>query len=414
MRITLLTYGSRGDVEPFVALALGLSRAGHTVRLAGPEVYAGLSGPFGLDYHPLPGDPDRLVSGLVQKAGRNWLGMVRVVSGFVLPLARDVYLSAQQACRDAQLIVHSFLFTNGGHEIAVQKGVPDISAQLFPVFSPTREFPGVTAADLPLGGLYRRLTHTAITQIFWQGSRLIYSRVRHADPQLPPLSGWPFSNHPGRTTPILYAFSPQVVPPPRDWDASRVITGYWFLDAPQDTGPTEKLREFLTAVPAPVYIGFGSTIARNAARLAQVAIEALERSGQRAVLASGRGGLLPERLPSNVYTVESVPHSWLFPQMSAVVHHGGAGTTAAGLRAGVPNILVPFTSDQPFWGRRVERLGVGPKPIPAGRMSAANLAEAIMTALNDTQMRRRASELGARIRAEDGVARAVEFIERSM
>jgi sterol 3beta-glucosyltransferase len=200
-----------------------------------------------------------------------------------------------------------------------------------------------------------------------------------------------------------------VVPHPLDWDASRLITGYWFLDVPQD--PPQKLVEFLSTGPAPVYIGFGSTIARDAPRLARLAIEALERSGQRGVLAARRGGLALEELPASVCAVEAVPHRWLFPQMSAVVHHGGAGTTAAGLRAGVPNIVVPFTSDQPFWGWRVERLGAGPRPIPINRLTAAILAEAITIALNDQEMRRKASELGARIRNEDGVARAVAYIE---
>ncbi|MDQ3247716.1 MAG: glycosyltransferase, partial [Chloroflexota bacterium] len=146
---------------------------------------------------------------------------------------------------------------------------------------------------------------------------------------------------------------------------------------------------------------------------AELVLQALARSGQRGVLYAGWGGLKQEHLPENVFMTRSVPHSWLFPQMAAVVHHGGAGTTAAGLRAGVPAIVTPFFGDQPFWGQRVYALGVGPKPIARRRLTIDNLAEAIRCAAFDTTMRKRAADLGRRIRAENGIAQAVTVIEQN-
>jgi UDP:flavonoid glycosyltransferase YjiC (YdhE family) len=172
--------------------------------------------------------------------------------------------------------------------------------------------------------------------------------------------------------------------------------------------------DFLQSGPPPVYIGFGSMAGRDPERRAEIALEALKRSGQRGVLLTGWGGLQPRDLPDDVYAVDSVPHDWLFPQMAAVVHHGGAGTTAAGLRAGTPTVIVPFFGDQPFWGRRVAELGVGPAPIPQKQLSVERLAAAIRTAAGDPAMRARAQELGRRIRQEDGVARAVEVFHAEM
>jgi UDP:flavonoid glycosyltransferase YjiC (YdhE family) len=410
MRIVLLTYGSRGDVEPFVALGKGLQCAGHNVRLAAPALFEGLASSHSIEYIPLPGDPDRLVQDLVQQAGTRPWRMVSVMSRYVLPLAERVAEAVREACQGADVIVHSFLMTQAGHEAARELGVSEVSAQFFPVFSGTGEFPAVTFPDLPLGSTYRRLTHAITIQTFRQGGRLLYGRVRRRAPHLPPLSRWPFAAAPGQRPPILYAFSSQVVPPPADWAGDAHVTGYWFLDPPDGWEPPPGLLDFLDAGSPPVYIGFGSITAHDGGKLTHAALDALALSRQRGVLGMGTQGPRDRDLPANVYAIGSAPHSWLFPRMAAVVHHGGAGTTGAGLRAGVPNVIVPFTSDQPFWSRQVFRLGVGPRPIPARRLSATALARAISAAVEDSEMRIRAQSLGERIRAEDGVARAIEVI----
>jgi sterol 3beta-glucosyltransferase len=170
------------------------------------------------------------------------------------------------------------------------------------------------------------------------------------------------------------------------------------------------LVEFLVAGSPPVYVGFGSMAGRNPEKVTQIVFESLARSGQRGVIATGWGGLAVSDLPDNLFKIESIPHDWLFPQMVAVVHHGGAGTTAAGLRAGKPTVICPFFGDQPFWGRRVFELGVGPEPIPHKKLSVEKLANAIQVAVSDDDIRKRAAGLGEKIRAENGIARAVDFI----
>jgi sterol 3beta-glucosyltransferase len=410
MHITLLTYGSRGDVAPFVALGKGLLQAGHSVRLAAPETFESFVTAHGIDFVGLPGEPDRLVQDLVDEAGGSRWRMVTVMSRFVVPLAARVFEQARAACDGTEAIIHSFLLATAGHKVARDLGVPDLSGQFFPIFARTSEFPGVAFPDLPLGGPYRRLSHWMTTQTYWQGGRILYWWVRRSNPQLPPLTGWPFSSRNERRPPLLYAFSPLVVPPPADWPGDAHVTGYWFLDDSGDWQPPSDLVDFMDGGAAPVSISFGSTVTGNPEKLAKVVIDALTMSGQRGVLVGM--GLDSTLLPRHVLALDYVPYGWLFPRMSAVVHHGGAGTTGAGLRAGVPNIVVPFTSDQPFWGRRVHKLGAGPKPIPARRLSAQRLSEALVEAANNDEMRARARKIGERMRAEDGVSRAVEIIER--
>jgi sterol 3beta-glucosyltransferase len=409
---TLLTYGSRGDVEPFVALGVGLRRAGHQVRLVAPSVFQEFVSAHDLEFAGLPGNPDQLVRGLVSEAGHRWWRMVRVMAGHVLPLATEVLAAVRAACTSRRVIVHSFLMTQAGYEVARELGVPDVSAQFFPVFAPTAAFPGIVFPDLPLGDAYRRLTHAIVTQTFHRGGRLLYRRVRRGHPGLPPLSGWPFNDRDRRATPILFAFSPSVVARPPDWGPDIHVTGYWPLEPEVDWQPPPELACFLEAGPRPVYVGFGSIVARDPRELAAIALEALGRSGQRGVLSPGRAGLKAGDLPGDVYLLDAAPHAWLFPRVAAVVHHGGAGTVGAGLRAGVPNVVVPFTSDQPFWGGRIFALGVGPEPIPARRLTADALASAIAQAVGDGAMRARAQALGERIRGEDGVARAIEVLQR--
>ncbi len=211
---------------------------------------------------------------------------------------------------------------------------------------------------------------------------------------------------------MLGAYSPAILPHPADWPDSFHVAGYFFLDDPADWQPSPALSAFLEAGEPPVYFGFGSMSGRSPEKLASLILEALAKSGQRGLLLTGWGGLRAEQTPENVFVLESAPHSWLFPRMAAVVHHGGAGTTAEGLRAGVPEVIVPFAFDQFFWGARIQALGLGPEPIPQKRLSADRLARAISQAVTDSEMRQRAKSYGAAIRAEDGAARALEIIQR--
>jgi len=238
--------------------------------------------------------------------------------------------------------------------------------------------------------------------------RPMIDKVRQELLNLPPLNTNP-SQLARRAFPITHGFSPLVVQAPQDWREALHISGYWFLD--EDYEPSNKFSEWLSAGESPVYIGFGSMTQRDKEATTTMILEAVEMAGVRCVLLSGWAEIGQRELPDNFFMVDNVPHSWLFPKMAAVVHHGGAGTSAAGLRAGVPSILVPHLGDQPFWADRVYRLGVSPKPIPRNKLSAKRLAEAITEATTDESMKRRAAELGEKIRAEDGIANAIRFFE---
>ena len=402
MKITLLTYGSRGDVAPFVSLAQGLINAGHKVCLAAPTVFDYLVDSSKIDFIGLPGEPQQLVQDFVDGAGKSRWRMILTMSKFVLPLAVRVIEQTRAACEDADLIIHSFLLTSTGYEIAREMGIPDISAQLFPVFSSTSEFPAPTFPDISFGGLYRRLTHDIVTQTFWQGSRLIYSWVRRNNSGLPPLSSWPFDARNEWQTPILYGFSSHVVPRPRDWRDEVHITGYWFSDNLGDWIPDKKLLDFINSGPTPISIAFGSIVTPNLGRIYEKVLEALSLSKQRGIIIGTRNNF--KNSSQSFFHSDYVPYGWLFKRSAAAIHHGGAGTTGKGLMAGVPNIVLPFTSDQPFWGRRVYALGAGPKPIPIKKLSANGLADAIISAMNDKDMRKRAKVISEDIRREDGVS----------
>ena len=218
-----------------------------------------------------------------------------------------------------------------------------------------------------------------------------------------------------RPIPVLHAFSPSVISEPADWPETAKSTGYWFLDEPiLEWSPSPELLQFLANDSPPIYVGFGSIFGRDAMTTTKIVVDAITQAEVRAVVATGWGGLniTNIELPENVLAIESAPHDWLFPQVAAVVHHGGCGTTAAGLRAGKPTVICPFFGDQPFWGDIVHRLGVGPLPIPQKKLTAEKLSLAIRAAVNDEAIRSSSEAIGRQIRDEDGVAEAVAFIER--
>ena len=212
--------------------------------------------------------------------------------------------------------------------------------------------------------------------------------------------------------PILYGFSPSVIPAPSDWNDQTHITGFWFVDEADDWQPPAALLDFLQAGPAPIYIGFGSMSSRAPEQTADLVIQALALTNQRAILLSGWGGLQKVNIPDSIFMIDAIPHSWLFPRVSAVIHHGGASTTAAGLNAGVPSVIIPFFGDQPFWGQRIADLGVGPKPIPRKKLTADRLANAIREVVTNEDMRQRAAKLGKQIQAENGIKSTVEIFSQ--
>lgn len=417
MRITIVAWGGQGDVRPFVALAKGFKEARHAVCVVAPVRDEPLVRDLGVDYRRIGGDVDEVIQrGDLQAAIERSSGVAALASATraIPPLIRQWMVDAQAASHDCDVMLGGFLpMFYIGPTLAEKNRVPFIPGYLQP-FTPTREFPTFGLFTGPnLGAPLNRLTHVTTAQLLWQIYRRAVNRARRDVLGLgpAPFRGY-FGAHCRLRRPILYGFSSHVLPTPADWGDSNALTGYWFLEPPAGWIPPMGLVDFLQAGPAPVYIGFGSMAGRDQQGTAKLVVEALALSGQRGVLLSGERSLHTVDLPDSVFLTGSIPHQWLFPKMAAVVHHGGSGTTGAGCWAGVPSIIIPHNFDQPFWGQRVARLGVGPPPILRSRLTSERLAEAISQSLTDHAMRARAAELGKRIRAEDGVSRAVEIVER--
>ena len=415
MRITILSLGSRGDVQPFMALAAGLQKTGrHQVRLAAPDNFESHAREYNLNFSPLGVDAQKMLGTGGIDPDRNILVWFWNVLRSMKPLVERIAENTWLACQDAEFIIYSMMGI-GAYHVAEKLGIPCIYASPIPGFAPTRAYPnpGGVFPSLPLGGGYNKLTHILSGHLFQIFTGPVINRWRKEKLHLPaiPFGRYPYFQMGGRPQTIIGNYSPIISPKPPDWGDNIHVCGYWFLDPAPDWQPSSQLISFLEAGAPPVYIGFGSMANRAPRKTAQLVQEALELSGQRGILAAGWGGLDNANLPDKIFALDSVPHAWLFPRMAAVVHHGGAGTTAAGLRAGVPSILVPHLGDQPFWAKKVTELGVGPQPIPRRKLTSERLAAAITTATSDQNMQANAAALGERIRAEDGVARAIGIIE---
>lgn len=412
--ITIVASGTRGDVQPYIALGKGLKDAGYRVRLLTNDNFETLVTDAGLAFHSIGESVEtRLQSDEWRKILEtgNFLKILSQMRKEMKREAAGFVARVPALLEGSDLILTGMAGMTGVFTIADTLRIPVIQTHVFP-FTPTNEFPSPLVPKLPFGRALNRLSFHLTRQIFWQSSKAGDAMTRQTL-GVPKGSFWgPYRALEEKHVPVLYGYSKYVLPCPKDWSENHHVMGYWFLDPPAEWTPPADLVKFLDAGEPPVYIGFGSMGSRNPEEAGAIALEALALSGQRGVLASGWGGLKTDNLPENVHLLSSIPHSWLFERMAAVVHHGGAGTTAAGLRAGVPSIIVPFMGDQPFWGKRVADLGVGTLPIPRKKLTGSILAQAITEAVSDNAMRQAANKLGQKIRQEDGIDNAVTFIER--
>jgi UDP:flavonoid glycosyltransferase YjiC (YdhE family) len=419
MQVTILAVGSRGDVQPYLALGKGLQQAGYRVRLGMPANFESLAEKHHLDFVAITPSSQQIMAGPVGRtmitSGENNLAFILNLAKMVGEHAQQSLQAAWQACQGTDVIIFNH-FAWMGYHLAEKLNLPSIAAWIYPL-NRTRAFPPLgTPPWLQFGESFNKPSYLLYEQLIQYAFNGIFNEWR-CTLDLPPLPrGGIFEHFYRRQTPVLYAYSPNVLPKPDDWSARFVVTGYWFLDRSSEWIPPTALTDFLADGPPPVYVGFGSMISNQSDKLTGMAIEALKQTGQRGILARGWGGLdiskANQRLTDDIFVIDETPHDWLFPQMAAVVHHGGAGTTSAGLRAGVPSVLIPFSGDQPFWGQRVAALGVGPAAISYKKLSARRLTSAIKTAVSDKTMQRRAADLGQQISSEDGVDKAVKTFEK--
>jgi sterol 3beta-glucosyltransferase len=415
--ITLLTTGTRGDTQPYIALGVELKKAGHHVRVAAFETFENFVKDFGLEFCRVRGDVSKVASGAVGKNAMKADNPLKLAISFkelqslVFELQQDFY----NACIGPDVIVYH-PGAAIGYFIAQRLQIPSVLAAPFPMI-PTKEYPSLIFYDKPrFGKTYNLLTHKIFEQVMWFASRSPIGQFwKRQFGKAPAHFSNPFPRQDSQRYPTILSCSNYVFPRPGDWSPHVHSTGYWFLDEEPGWQPSAALLDFLQHGTPPVYVGFGSTGDRSAAaQTTDLVIEALRRSGQRGILATGWGGISKmDSLPETVFILESAPHSWLFPRMAAVVHHGGAGTTAAGLRAGVSSVIISGGNDTPAWGQRVFELGVGPQPIARKKLTAENLAEAIRFALTPS-IREAARALGTKIQGERGTETAVQVILNTM
>ncbi|WP_097142848.1 glycosyltransferase [Rhizobium subbaraonis] len=407
MRVAIETLGTRGDVQPYIALAMGLMARGHQVQLAAPVQFTDMAAENGVPFADLPGEFLALLD--TREARAAIAGGEGFSAGFKLlkhvrPLMMRLLDEEWRAVSSFQpdvLVYHPKSF--GSPDMAAALGVPHVLASPVPGFTPTQEFPSPMLPFVSLGP-FNRMSHALAIK----GARLLFAKE---------LKEWRANTlrlsrksvrKPAAGT--LYAYSPAVLPTPSDWGPDVLVTGYWFLNSP-DWQPDEALESFLRAGSPPVYFGFGSMPGIAPSAMTDMILEALEMTGKRGLLTGGGGAIGEVHASSRAFFLSSAPHDRLLPRASSAIHHGGAGTTAASLRAGLPTQIIPFFGDQPFWGRRVAALGAGPAPLARKTLSAAGLAKAL-AAMDAPQMRARAAELSTALARERGVEAAIEFLER--
>jgi sterol 3beta-glucosyltransferase len=402
MRVLIVTSGSMGDVAPYTGLGRRLVAAGHAVTLATHEAFRH---DVELPFLPLPGDLQAVLPQAREGAGpRALLRLLKIAR----PLISDLGDGIAAAVRDsrAEVVLLSTVVAPLGYSVAEAAGIPWAGVFLQPIL-PTGEFGPVLT-----GGRDTRLA--AVNRLLGEfteaTSRPLYRgpiRELRARLGLPRKPNRQLEREQRHRYPTFHGFSPVVVPRPPDWPASHEVVGYWWPARPAGWEPPAEVADFLEAGPPPVFIGFGSMAPGQGERLAGPVLAAVRRAGVRAIVQAGWSGLRVGDHPG-ILGVGPLPHDWLFPRTAVVVHHAGAGTTAATLRAGVPAVGVPVLADQPFWARRLHALGVSPEPVPLPRLTADRLAAAIGAAV---PLRPRAAEVAALIRGEDGAARILEWLE---
>lgn len=401
LKILIAAAGSRGDVDPYTGLGAALRAAGHEVALATTAPFAPLVHAAGLEFRALHADtrPRGDVTGRRE--------LMRTAAAFLTELGQGF---ADAVDEGTDLLLLSTTTAPLGWHLAEATGTPSLGVYLQPT-APTGDFPPVVTGARSLGRPGNRAAGRFALRMADRISEQGVARLRDRL-ALPPLTASAMRRRRERAHwPVLHGCSTALVPAPADWRPGLDVVGNWWphLD-PAERLPGD-LEDFLRAGPPPVLIGFGSMASGEGERLGELAVRALRRAGLRGILQSGAAGLAAAGAGPDVLVVGDVPHALLFPRLAAVVHHAGAGTSAAALRAGVPAVPVPVTADQPFWARRLAALGAATAPVPFRSLTAESLAAALERVVGQEAYARAARAAARHIAAEDGAARVLEAVE---
>jgi sterol 3beta-glucosyltransferase len=399
MNIIIATIGTRGDVQPYIALALGLSEAGHSVTLTSHPCMRGLVESYGVNFTPMGPDIDiGHEAALIRANAPHWMvGFMRVMK-FSFAMLEQSHASLLETCRGADLVIVSH--SAAGRMEADKLGLPTISVTLMPQAIPVKD-----PQDSFLKRMVMSLAGAGMGLMMTRPINKIRKRVG-----LPPMGATGITSE----TLNLIPLSPMISPPNPLWEPRHRQTGYWFAPAPSIWTSPADLADFLEAGEPPVVISLGAMAlsGEDSLETAQITLEAIQRTRIRAIIQGWDEVMNQFTLPAEVFHAGSIPHDWLLPRTSGLVHHGGFGTTASGFRAGIPMLVIPHIIDQFIWGNTVAELGAGPQPIARTKLTTDNMAEALLQ-MQSPEMRQKAADIGTAIRAEpDGVTEAVRLIEQ--
>jgi sterol 3beta-glucosyltransferase len=417
MKIVIMAFGSRGDVQPFLALAVALRERGHHVTLAAPSDFEAQITAYRIAFLPIPINNMEVMQRDIGKRVASEGMTPRVMLALwreLIPDMKRALLTAThnvaEAARSADLLIgHGFLIP-AAYAIHQHVKIPLILSIAAPILA-TRTYPNPMFPRFPFGGrFFYPLTHDLLVRMVTSFMIEPMNTYRRSV-GLPTLSSSQiirvlFSGE----IPLLMHYSRHLMPPPPDWSANVHVVGAWALPALPDWTPPEKLSAFLAQGAPPVYVGFGSMPVKQPAQMVQTISAALRAAKLRGVLQAGWAGLAHED-DAHLITIGDAPHDWLFPRMAAIVHHGGSGTTHSALLAGKPALIVPYNADQPMWGRQIAALGVGVPPIRPKNLTPERLTEALITLTHDSAMQQRAADMGVLMRAENGLAAACDLVE---
>ena len=397
MNIIIPTIGTRGDVQPYVALALGLMKVGHTVTVASHPCMRGLVESYGVTFAPMGPDIDiGYETAVIRRKSPNWMvGFIRVMN-FSFAMLEAAHLDLLKLCRDADLVIVSH--SGAGSMEADKLGLSTVSVTLMPQ--------AISVND-PKDSFIKRI----VLKIAGAGMGLMMTRPLD---QIRKRVGLPPMGATGITSPKLnlIPISSLVSPPNPLWEPRHHQTGYWFAPAPQTWSPPKALANFLEAGDPPIVVSLGAMAISgdDAMDATKITLEAVKKVRVRAVIQGWDESIRSLSIPPTVFHAGSVPHDWLLARASGVVHHGGFGTTATGFRAGIPSLVIPHIIDQFIWGQKVAELGVGPKPIPRSKLTVESMAAALIQ-MRTPGMRTNAAVLGEKICQEDGVSVALRLVQ---
>lgn len=415
MKLTIVTSGSRGDVQPYVALAIGLRNLSHDITFVTNENHTHFIESHGFKIYKIKGDIRAIVESeegarlLESGYSINFLlKFINIYKEFLGTFLEDLY----DGCQGSEGIIYSTV-TSSAYFVAQSMNIPSIAAYLQPI-NRTNEFPVFL---FPPNTITTKLTnymsYVTAEQLFWQPIRSYVNDwlKNKVKTKKAPFLGL-YESLKKTNYPFVYGYSPSILPRPHDWQESIKVFGYWFLDKQESWQPSKYLVDFLEDGKAPVYVGFGSMANRSPEESAETVIKALKKTKSRGVLLSGWNGLKKSDLDDDIFMIDSAPHDWLFPQMSAIVHHCGAGTTSAALKSGVPSVPVPFFADQPFWAYQIYHLGLASKPIMRKDLNSNNLAYSINKVIEDNHIQKRSKKMGHIVSSEKGVELSSSYIDQ--